>query len=188
MAVTCGTYNAGLTGGLTLAAVINPPRPVALTLEVMGGGQRASAVCGAGERMCISSLPSVEIWGVEAVAYQSKQVQWDAGDGPRSKTCSADLGTRLLQPEGRAEVADGKLEVRWAPVPGAATYVVTLRDLDLRPPTERNPQTLDSSHTTETHASFELPGTPDLAVVEIEAWATDPGVFTGAAVPQGGAD
>jgi len=192
--LTCGGYDAGLTGGLVLAAVLEPPPTHDVVLEVSQGVRRETVTCKAGARLCIATVPSVSTWGTDGQPgggddLKVSEVAWVLGEGRRGHTCRPDVGFVLPQPEGTVEVVDGKLEVKWNSVPGAARYAVTFRDLDLRPPELRQPRVLGRVETTETHAEFELPaGVPELGVVELEAWALDPEGFTGDEVPAGGAN
>jgi len=192
--LTCGGYDAGLTGGLVLAAVLEPPPTHDVVLEVSQGVRRETVTCKAGARLCIETVPSVSTWGTDGQPgggddLKVSEVAWDLGEGRRGKSCRPDVGFVLPQPEGTVEVVDGKLRVKWNSVPGAARYAVTFRDLDLRPPELRQPRVLGRVETTETQAELELPaGVPELGVVELEAWALDPEGFSGDEVPAGGAN
>jgi hypothetical protein len=185
--LACGTYNAGLLGATVVAATIDPPPASDFVLHLSG----ESVSCRAGERLCISTLPRLMQWDPgHAMANGSVMAMYDTGAGPGVARCTVDQRSRLAQTEGRASAVAGKLEVTWAAVPTAQRYVATFRDLDMRPP-PRQPRVLGSVSTTDTHATFDLPspGTPpELAVVEVEAWATDPEAFAGSVLPAGGAN
>jgi len=188
--LTCGGFNRGFAASLVVAAVIEPPRPTDVVLDVYQGGRRFPVTCRAGERLCLSEVPWVSTQGTGGPSnLVDSSVGWDVGAGAEHAECEPDAGFVMPQPAGRAEVVAGKLRVTWRPVAGAWKYVATFRDLDLRPPEQRQPRTLGRIVTAGTLAEFDLPdGLPELAVVDLEAWALDPDTFTGAEVPAGGAN
>jgi len=188
--LTCGGFNRGFAASLMVAAVIEPPRPRDVVLDVYQGGRRFPVTCRAGERLCMSEVPWVSTQGTLGPSnLLGSSVWWDVGAGAEHAECKPDAGFVMPQPAGRAEVVAGKLRVTWRPVAGAWKYAATFRDLDLRPPEQRQPRTLGRIVTAGTLAEFELPdGLPELAVVDLEAWALDPDTFTGAEVPAGRAN
>jgi hypothetical protein len=187
--LTCGTYNSGMFGGLVVAAFIEPPRPHDL---VLAGTSGWSVTCRAGTRACFVALPGFVTWKLDTVYSETLQLQFDAGRGPEVARCPLDGHSRIAQTEGTAEVVGGTLQVKWGAVAGTAKYVATLRDLDLGPPAARRPRILGSVATAGTLATFDLSPwggrPPDLAVVEVEAWVTDPDAFAGSSLPPGGAN
>jgi len=187
--LTCGGYNTGFGGSgidgvaLALAAVIDPPPRTDVTLEVQQWDRRVTATCRAGERLCFPWFPAVI-----APGGSDSKVRWDVGRGLEEVACTASFAPELPRPEGSAEIRAGKLHAKWNQVALASRYVATFRDLG---PSGTWPQReLGRVVTTATEAEFVLPpgGVPELAVVDVEAWATDPDTFTGDVVPPGGAD
>lgn len=188
MTLTCGGSNRGYSASLMLAAVVEPPPTAAVVLEVAAADRSFPVTCPAGERLCLVEAPEVAAIG-SAGNFFTSQVSWSVGGRTSRATCRSDASFVLPQPEGSAEVVAGRLRVTWSVVPGAVKYAATFRDLDLRPPELRQPRVLGRLVTTETQAEFDLPdGLPEVAVVDLEAWALDPDTFTGDAVPAGGAN
>ncbi len=188
MTVTCGTYNAGLTSARTLGVVFDPApsAPVEVSLgvpEVSGMNLSSTMICPAGKRLCVGDFPEVPAWSAEGGGFAAIWWNTEVGGGK----CSSADGA-LPQPEGHAEVVAGRLEVSWSAVPGAAAYQATFRDLGWEGGASH--VSLGRMVTAGLQTFFELPpgGLPPLAVVELEAWATDPEAdFTGEALPAGGA-
>ena len=189
MTVTCGTYNAGLTSSRMLGVVFDPAPSVPVEVSLGASGDTgvmnlsATMTCPAGRRLCLGPFPDVPAWNAGGAGIPAIWWSTEVAGGK----CSSDV-VALPQPEGRAEVVADRLEVSWGAVPGAAVYQATFRDLGLEPGA---PQVLlDRKVTAGLQASFALPpgGVPPLAVVELEAWATDPEAdFAGEALPAGGA-
>ncbi|MBK9517580.1 MAG: hypothetical protein IPO09_09545 [Anaeromyxobacter sp.] len=191
LTLSCGSYDAGLTSGLVLAAVIDPARPSDTLLEVFTSTQRTPVTCRGGERLCLLAFPGIAARTNENTP-SPVMVTGDLGGGLTGWTCTPDMARALAQPEGRALLVSGRLEVEWTPVAGAATYAVTLRDLGPPgPPDYRPPRVVgDRVLTGATHATFSLEAgrPPDFGVVEVEAWATDASVPLRGWLDEGGAN
>jgi hypothetical protein len=119
----------------------------------------------------------------DAAGYEYTVAVGDVGRGPEAWNCTASRDAPMLpQPEGHAVVEPGQVKASWAPVPGAATYRATFRDLG--PPGVAPPRVLGTITTTGTQASFTLTGAaPVLAVVEVEASPAEPAPPSAGALP-----
>jgi len=192
LTLTCGSMNAGDgEAGLVVGAVIEPARPSDVVLNVYGTGPLATMTCKAGQRLCLEAFPEITAWsdyrGELGRTPFATVVDGDVGRGLEAWACTFDLDSVLAQPDGHAELDAGQVRVTWKPVTGAATYVAVLRDLG--PPGVQPPRVLGTVPTSGTQASFTLSGpAPELAVVEIEAWATDPAVPPVGNLAPGGAN
>lgn len=180
--LVCGTYNAGASIGVTLAVVIDPPRPTDLALAIDGAGVKRSMTCPAGKRLCLAAWPEMSAWPDLVGDGHVVAAAGDVGRGPEAWQCRPSRDSLLSQPEGTAVVEPGQVKASWAPVPGAATYRATFRDLG--PPGVAPPRVLGTSTTTGTQASFTLTGAaPALAVVEVEASPAEPAPPSTSALP-----
>lgn len=187
LTLTCGTYNASPSVGVVLAVTLDPARSVDTALTVEGAGVRKAVVCPAGQRLCLVALPEVSATRNSGYSIYPVTVTGDLGAGQQAWTCSPNPANLLPQPEGRAEAIGGLVTATWSAVPGAALYRATLRDLG--PPGVAPASVLGAATTSATQATFTLAGAPPaLAVVEVEAWATDPGSPPSGALPSGGAN
>lgn len=186
LTLTCGTYNAGEAVGTVVAAVFDPVRTTATDLTVDGVAGPRTVTCAAGQRLCLTAMPELAAWQAgEGTAFQVT-VTTGPDAGSQRFTCKAGSGL-LAQPGGTAAVNAGQVTATWAAVPGAVKYRATLRDLG--PPGVAPATVLDTLTTTATQATFTLTGaTPELAVVEVEAWAIDPAVPLTGALPAGRAN